>query len=402
MYDPRVIGAKQLWSRPIEQSTMAALPQKSFSEALDAISNFSVAATDDDGGGVDDADAHDNDSDSDFSFAEDDDNYHEDAGAEVDLADWFSRLRETHPAKLTKNPPKYRDVDVAEHGGTGPTFAHVAEIMGLTREELLKSTVMSSLGHPFIVVSRAPGGFLQQIPARNTCELHGRLCDGVKRWIQELRGCPKEGQATGGGGNCAQAKPVMLCDFEGEMPGFGGELSVAQFLPTNIFNPDTFQVDPQAAPIRQPGILVDMRDEDGIQLVRLIMEAADITKIAWGADGDLTCLLHQPNIAKKGWGMHEHTESGEQIGALDAGEHSSAGRHSSEGQVSGCQKVGIQSRGVVDVQLVYSDSTSHRTGLAAALNWIETRLHAAVLDGLPDKGGHVDYQPQVQASFIEN
>lgn len=86
-------------------------------------------------------------------------------------------------------------------------------------------------------------------------------------------------------------RSVLLADFEGEMPGFGGELVTAAFMPTAALDCSTLKARPAAA--TRAGLLLDMRCPNGAALVRRLMESASITKVIWGADGDLTSLRHQ-------------------------------------------------------------------------------------------------------------
>lgn len=86
-------------------------------------------------------------------------------------------------------------------------------------------------------------------------------------------------------------RAVMLADFEGEMPGFGGELVTAAFMPTSALG-EHLDVRPEA-PSTRAGLLLDMRCPEGAALARRVMESTSIYKIIWGADGDLTSLRHQ-------------------------------------------------------------------------------------------------------------
>ena len=156
---------------------------------------------------------------------------------------------------------------------------------GLTPQELAAVTTHSSAGHPFLVVSQAPGGFVRGVSAEACRRCHARLCEGALRRLETLkekktrgaRGVDDAGVDVGGtgvegsddagaseagdgddagrvdDGSRRRRSAVLIVDFEGEMPGFGGELSVAQFLPTNVFDPVTLEVDPMAMASSEPG-----------------------------------------------------------------------------------------------------------------------------------------------------
>jgi hypothetical protein len=87
---------------------------------------------------------------------------------------------------------------------------------------------------------------------------------------------------------------VILADFEGENIGWGGELVTAQFLPTQALDkslsPTRFLEPP---PESEMGLLIDADREKSREIVRAVMESRQLTKIIWGADGDLATLRHQ-------------------------------------------------------------------------------------------------------------
>jgi hypothetical protein len=237
----------------------------------------------------------------------------------------------------------------------------LAAATGLSPEQLTEFTTRSSIGHPFLVLSSGGAGpFIDGVPA---CPPHvfERLVEGVHTWLAS---------------HSIDHRLVLLTDFEGEQPGFGGELSVAQFLQTNAVvaaaaaNTDTaapasattskgyadLATDHTAAPTQDLGLLVDMRDVAGAAVVATVMAAAHVTKLIWGADGDLTTL-----------------------------------RHKSPGK-GGIAPVA--SRSVVDVQLCFSPPQK-RLGMATAMQSVPFRFLAG--GRLPPKdAGGMDYRPRLK------
>jgi hypothetical protein len=76
--------------------------------------------------------------------------------------------------------------------------------------------------------------------------------------------------------------------------GWGGELLTAQFLPTLSIDAPTLKptnIEKSDGP--RTGLFIDARCEQGALVMKLIMENDKITKLIWGADGDLSSLRHQ-------------------------------------------------------------------------------------------------------------
>ncbi|KAJ1460631.1 hypothetical protein M885DRAFT_11192 [Pelagophyceae sp. CCMP2097] len=183
-------------------------------------------------------------------------------------------------------------------------------------------TLQSSLGCPFLVVSSLQ--LVEGLPAPAEPDF-----DGVLAMVE----------------NWAVAEVVVLADFEGEMPGFGGRLVVAQFLLTESLDDDLKPTLSHERPFPSGavGLLVDLRDPRGVEVARRIMESEAITKVIWGADGDLTSLRHQRGL-------------------------------------------GMRSRNVVDCQLAFS-TERYRLGMAEMLKRVPPTE-------LPPKAGHLDFKPQ--------
>ena len=163
--------------------------------------------------------------------------------------------------------------------------------------------VASTAGLQFIVVSDTP--FVEGVPVE-AAAFQAAMAH-VDKWESD--------------------KAVILADFEGEHMGWGGEpvkflqnsveielaalhsygpdshawqcslqfhdrMLCAQFLRTAAINRETLR--PAKDILKpEPGLLFDMRgNSSGITLVRRVMESAAITKVIWGADGDLTSLRY--------------------------------------------------------------------------------------------------------------
>jgi len=180
----------------------------------------------------------------------------------------------------------------------------------------------SSLGVPFALVSDIQ--LVAGIDALGRAECVAQA-EALARTIKELEA----------------ERAVLLADFEGEMPGFGGELMTAAFLPTLAVDARTLDArtsppEVQSAKGAAPaGLLLDLRAPAGRFACRRIMESPAIVKVIWGAHGDLTSLRHQelPHAFR------------------------------------------IMSRGVVDAQLAFSRA-DRRMGMARMLSQVPQELLA--------------------------
>jgi hypothetical protein len=200
---------------------------------------------------------------------------------------------------------------------------------------LEKNCICSSLGVPFLVVSKAEfvHGHNPLMDAAEYDKFLSLLLAGVK----------------------AQRGKNILADFEGEMPGFGGELICAQFLPTKAIENGTLSdrcgsgvpstlYSPDTA-----GLLVDLRDLGGLMITQLIMNDQAYTKLIWGATGDLTSLRYQSNLGQ------------------------------------------IHSKNVVDVQLGFS-SPGRLLGMGKAVSGLPNNFKR----NLPDKDQGHDWSPRAE------
>jgi hypothetical protein len=75
--------------------------------------------------------------------------------------------------------------------------------------------------------------------------------------------------------------------------GWGGELITAQFLVTEALDSETLARTGHESNNERTGLFIDARCHEGAELVRMIMESEHLTKLIWGADGDLVSLRHQ-------------------------------------------------------------------------------------------------------------
>jgi len=145
----------------------------------------------------------------------------------------------------------------------------------------------SSLGCPFLVLS--DGVLVEGLAAPTGEQLRALL--GV---------AARAADALLAGGE------AVVMDYEGEMPGHGGELSTAALLPTLTVDRE-LRVYPElpgatalarvtAAPAQREsrsGLLVDLRFGAAVQVLRRVLECPEIPKLGWGCDCDFMSLLYQ-------------------------------------------------------------------------------------------------------------
>lgn len=197
-----------------------------------------------------------------------------------------------------------------------------------------RAMVKSSWGQSFLVVSVLP--FADGVDPPNA---YGpQLIASANRIVDQWK----------------RQQAIVLADFEGEMPGWGGDMTVAQFLPTDAICGTLDKVHLEGEPRTRSevnfqgyGLLVDMRTPETMSVVRRIMQSRSLTKLIWGCDGDLTSLRFQPSLP-----------GGTTVG-----------------------------RNIIDIQLAYSEPL-YRLGMAKML----TRVPLLIQEGLPGKDQN-DYSP---------
>ena len=197
-------------------------------------------------------------------------------------------------------------------------------------DPLIDQSVYSPVGTPFLAVGAAPGlQFIQTIPTPSSEVFEvvkaasSRIVDD---WID--RGV------------------VLLCDFEGENMGWGGDLTMAQFLETGVVDSERLVFTTGAPFSDRVGLLVHSKCEFGKHLIKRVMESESVTKLIWGADSDLVSLRYQLDLPS------------------------------------------IRSRSVIDVQLCFSVK-KRRMGMGRMLNHVR-QLDPVAVNRLPDKE-HDDY-----------
>jgi len=134
----------------------------------------------------------------------------------------------------------------------------------------------SSLGCPFLVLSE--NQLVDSVPAPSV-EAFQRLKRLVKGFID----------------TCELLGAVLLVDFEGEMPGHGGEVSIAQLQFSQVLDSKTL-CPRRLHPLQRfqtPGFLIDLRSSTGVEIIRQVMGSYTLLKILWGAQGDCQCLMYQ-------------------------------------------------------------------------------------------------------------
>jgi len=139
-----------------------------------------------------------------------------------------------------------------------------------------KFCMKSSLGVPFLVVSESRQ-LVDGVPKPTPDEWKEleSLCSAiVKQWSS--RGA------------------VILADFEGDMMGFEGELVSAAFQRTFAIDPKSLRPLPSPGICRDLGLLIDLGCKGSLALVKRVMESDGLSKLIWGADGDVTALRYSP------------------------------------------------------------------------------------------------------------
>lgn len=122
---------------------------------------------------------------------------------------------------------------------------------------------------------------------------------------------------------------IVYCDFEGEMLGPGGVLTLATFMHEDE---------------NRPGVLIDMTCAKSASMTKMILECKHLQKVGWGLElSDLPCLMH----------AHDTFER-------------------------------ILPVNLVDIQLLFSTSVKKRLGLQKAMN-ILRRLHPEHMQPFPNK-----------------
>jgi hypothetical protein len=142
--------------------------------------------------------------------------------------------------------------------------------------------------------------------------------------------------------------------------GWGGELITAQFLVTEALDNETLVRTGHESSNERTGLFIDARCPQGAELVRMIMESEHLTKLIWGADGDLVSLRHQECLP-----------------------------------VAAAMFESIRSTNVIDVQLGFSDPTN-RMGMARMIARVSSSN--PTLRRLTSK----ELSPTFYASFGEN
>lgn len=207
-------------------------------------------------------------------------------------------------------------------------------------------TASSSLGVPFVLFSDDLRGFVQTgggdvgSGAYTPDQLHALGEHMVGAYVD---------------GSCGQRPTALVVDFEGEMLGFGGEMTVATFLPYMCEMGDDERGAEPGVPL--PGLCVDMTGASGVALCKRLMEAPTLCKLGWGVGSDLAAMLHQTHP----------------------------------------RPLDIRPTCLVDVQLRFSESPTKRLGLHRASERI-LRDYPDAFDGLPDKKECIDWD----TAFAQN
>ena len=194
-------------------------------------------------------------------------------------------------------------------------------------DPLISQSVYSPLGTPFLVVGGSSSlPFIASIapPSPVDFEAVKAECDRVvEDWVDR--------------------RVVLLCDFEGENMGWGGDLTMAQFLETDCVDAERMEfVSAASAPNPSSvGLLVHSKCDFGKELIKRVMESESVTKLIWGADSDLASLRYQLDLPS------------------------------------------IRSQSVIDVQLCFSEKKK-RMGMGRMLEHVR-RINPVAVGKLPEK-----------------
>lgn len=209
----------------------------------------------------------------------------------------------------------------------------------------LARVALSSLGHPFLLISANVGNFVQAVEEEAVEAEKCKRCAGPDVACTDASVTAYHAALVAAYCTTPTLTRVVV-DFEGEMLGFGGEMTMATFVPYM----DTGRDVAVSVAGSVPGLCIDMTSESGIALCRTLMECPTLCKLVWGASSDCAALLHQ------------HYP----------------------------RSLGVTPRALLDVQLRFSESPKRRTGLAKAIAHVQTQ-HPDAFAGLPDKATAIDW-----------
>ncbi len=231
------------------------------------------------------------------------------------------------------------DVSISEMQASSPKVHELVQQfadeigVGKSASSLLllqRNCVFSSLGTPFLVLSKE--SFIRGHSPPSNEEEYTELLGHITSAVSGM-----------------DSNSFMFADFEGEMPGFGSDISVAQFMRTSAMQHDRSEKKKTSLPPPESvGYLFDLRDAGGVLMTKRIMESSAVSKIIWGATGDLTSMRHQKSLG------------------------------------------GIRPKNVMDIQLAYS-----RPGrLLGMAKMLDQRVPYSFKKQLPGKDIHQDWSPR--------
>jgi len=171
--------------------------------------------------------------------------------------------------------PAATDLGESRFGAGMDAFLEVLGDTGSMLATIEPFIVKSSLGCPFLIVSE--GQLISHVRAP--------LPNEFTQIISLVNACVTA---------CETCEATMIVDFEGELSGHGGELTVAQLQVTSTVDSRTLM--PRPIPEGPPctlGLLLDLRTAPCIAVIRQVVESAHITKLMWGAAGDVESLMYQ-------------------------------------------------------------------------------------------------------------
>jgi len=187
-------------------------------------------------------------------------------------------LLRLHAAGARLKKPSFSSLKISSKLHEVDSFVAAAGVdhleASIVSDSLQNFVINSSLGHPFLVVAEGELVSGIEAPAKQELDLMKNL---TMKYLD----------------TCNAAGVTMVIDFEGEMPGHGGELVTAAFFETKAVTVDGNPASSKPDEPMKLGFLIDLRCSSGVAILKKVMSSIGITKLIWGANRDLESLMYQ-------------------------------------------------------------------------------------------------------------